>query len=340
MVRENVKWIVACLGVLISVVLVPLLLLVGPLNQPNNAADHLGAVLVFVGSLATAAVSFISIMVKGESDQRLTREHDDEEARLRLEAATQAGALFSSNSGLVQPASIASSLLSLTSLDRADFAVALLVDFWSDHDKKVSTEAAILVIDSALRSAQPQARLVAAELLCRNSGNLDPCQSLHWPSAIDGCWDASFSPKTKLLLIEALLNMTLSKPVTESALRSIAVRLYGIYRDDEDPCVRGCVAKLIKSLIEALDGLHYSNFMQGNQVVMISDLEGAARERADNPDDFLNRLANRRSKKLAEWAEPLSDKDLAQEDAPLAESVLNPIPIQGAAAPLAVLGRS
>jgi hypothetical protein len=74
MVRENVKWIVACLGVLISVVLVPLLLLVGPLNQPNNAADHLGAVLVFVGSLATAAVSFISIMVKGESDQRLTRD--------------------------------------------------------------------------------------------------------------------------------------------------------------------------------------------------------------------------------------------------------------------------
>jgi hypothetical protein len=84
--RENVKWIVGCLGVLIAVVLVPLLLLVGPLNQPNNAADHLGAVLIFVGSLVTAAVSFISITVKRESDQRLTREHDDEEARLRLEA--------------------------------------------------------------------------------------------------------------------------------------------------------------------------------------------------------------------------------------------------------------
>lgn len=70
---------------------------------------------------------------------------------------------------------------------------------------------------------------------------------------------------------------------------------------------------------------------------MISDLESASRETADNPDDFLNSLANRRSKKLAEWAKPLLDKDLAQEDAPLAESVLNPVPVQDDAASLAVL---
>ena len=342
MKRDKAKWIVSCLGILIAIVLVPIFLLVGPLSRPNNVAGHLGAVLLFAGSLLTAAVSFISIMVKRESDQRLsqestqaterlTREHEDEKARLRLEAAMQAGALFSSHPEPVQPASIASSLLALTSLDRADFAVALLVDFWSEAEKKVSTEAAILVIDSALRSAQPQARLVAAELLCRSSGTLDPCQSLHWPSVIDGCWDASFSPKTKLLLIEALLNMTLSRPVTESALRSIAVRLYGIYRDDKDPCVRGCVAKLINSLIKALDSLHYGNLMQGNQAVMISDLKNAARKTADNPDDFLNRLANHRSTKLAEWAKPLSARDHTQEDAPLAESVVNPVPVARAA---------
>lgn len=39
-----------------------------------------------------------------------------------------------------------------------------------------------LVVDAALRSGKPNAQLVAAEVLCRNSEHLDPCQSTHWPS--------------------------------------------------------------------------------------------------------------------------------------------------------------
>ena len=33
--------------------------------------------------------------------------------------------------------------------------------------------------------------------------DLDPCQSTHWPSYIDGCWNPRFGPKTRLLLIDA-----------------------------------------------------------------------------------------------------------------------------------------
>jgi hypothetical protein len=353
MTRENVSWALVCVGALVAVVLVPLLLLLGPLNRPGDVAGHLSVILTFVAALATAAVSFISITVKRESDRRqeqenaraarrlkkeskqaarrLKREHDDEEARLRLDAAMRAGALFSSESGLVQPASVASGLLALTNLDRADLAVALLVDFWPACDQKVSTEAAILVVDAALRAtSQPKAQLVAAELLCRNAKRLNSCQSLHWPSAIDGCWDCHFGPKTKLLLIDALTIMTLSKPVTEGALRSIAVRLYGIYQGDEDPCVKGCVAKLIDALILALGHLGYGNFMQGNKTVMLSSLKDAAAGKKDNPDDYLKRLADRRSRKLTEWARPLLDKDLTleDEDDALANCALNPVPVQ------------
>jgi hypothetical protein len=355
MTRENVSWALVCVGALVAVVLVPLLLLLGPLNPPGDVAGHLSAILTFVAALATATVSFISITVKRGSDRRqqqenaraaerlkreseqaarrLKREHDDEEARLRLDAAMRAGALFSAESGLVQPASVASGLLALTDLDRADLAVALLVDFWPVCDQKVSTEAAILVIDAALRATgQPKAQLVAAELLCRNAKRLDSRQSLHWPSIIDGCWDYRFGPKTKLLLIDALTIMTLSNLVTEGSLRSVAVRLYGIYRGDKDPCVKGCVAKLIDALIPALDHLGYGNFMQGNEMVMLSSLKDAAAGKKDNPDDYLKRLADRRSRKLTEWARPLLDKDLTSEgedeDDALASCVLNPIPVQ------------
>ena len=226
------------LAALVLVSAVPLWLLLGPLHSTTGGARQLGAVLVFVGVLVTATVSVIGYVVTRQSNRRLHQEYEqsnrrlrqedeDDERRLRLEAAMRAGALFSSSGPApVDPASIASSLLALTKLDHAELAVALLVDFWSvgplsgeaahetaliEHGpERVSTETAILVIDAALRTrTQPNARLVAAELLCRNATRLDPCESLHWPSVIDGSWESDFGPKTKLLLVEALINMTL-----------------------------------------------------------------------------------------------------------------------------------
>ena len=203
------------------------------------------------------------------------------------------------------------------------------MDFWSIDNEKILTEVAILIIDAALRSpTPPNAQLFAAEILCRNASRLDSCQSLHWPSSIDGCWDTKFGPRTKLLLIEALINMTLARPVTEGSLRSISVRLYGIYRDDKEDHVRGCIGKLIHALIPALERLDYSNFMQGTVTVMLDDLKSAADHEEDSPDDYLNRLANHRYTKLKTWAEQLSGKDL--EDAPLSGSALNPVPVGGA----------
>jgi len=191
-------------------------------------------------------------------------------------------------------------------------AVALLVDLWSNSDDKtarreqrVAHETAVLVIDAALRSTtEPNAQLVAAELLCRNAHRLNSCQSLHWPSVIDGAWDQRFGPKTKLLLLDALVLMTLAHPATEDALRSVAVRLYGVWRDDQDPRVRGCVGRLIGAVVPALKHLGYADFMQGNHKVMLTELEAAAASGTNNPDGFLDRMVDDRCKRLTSWAAP------------------------------------
>jgi hypothetical protein len=290
----------------------------------------------FISVLVTAAVSLIGLTITRQSNRRLSQEaeqaehrlkqeHSDEERRLRLDAAMRAGSLFSAQgSEPVDPASIASSLLALTKLDHAELAAALLVDFWSDGKEKVSTETAVLVIDAALRSrAQPNAQLVAAEILCRNATRLDSCQSLNWPSVIDGCWDYRFGPKTKFLLVEGLINMTLSKPVTENALRSVAVRLYGIWRNDPDERLRGCVGKLISALIEKLDGLGYEDFIQGNQKVMLDDLRKAADSKTENPDGFLDRLVEDRFEKLTEWAASCTSDNVKLEPGALATVAFN-----------------
>jgi hypothetical protein len=312
-------WAVSWLAGITVVSSVLLVVLLGPLKLITGGTGHITAVLAFVGVLVTAAATIIGLTVTRQSGRAAER-------RLKLDAAMRAGESFSGPTpGAVSAASTASSLLALTKLDNADLAVALLVDCWEPGvEGKISAEAAILVVDAALRSTQRNAQLVAAELLCRNAQYLDACQSLHWPSAIDGCWDSRFSPKTKLLLVDALTLMTLAKdPVTPAALRSIAVRLYGIFEGDPDANVKGCIATLIKALVPALRGLGYKNFMQGSKMVMLHDLEVAALTAKRNDDDYLARIVEKRADKLREWAEPCTGQDLELGPGALAIAAVN-----------------
>jgi hypothetical protein len=339
MESDDRKWALGWMGFVVLVAVGAWLLLLRPWHQAGGSTALLTAVVGFISVLVTAAVSLIGLTITRQSNRRLSREteqaelrlrqeHSDEERRLRLDAAMRAGALFSAKgSEPVDPASIASSLLALTKLDHAELAAALLVDFWSDGRERVSTETAVLVIDAALRSkAQPNAQLVAAEILCRNASRLNSCQSLNWPSVIDGSWDHEFGPKTKFLLVEALINMTLSQPVTENALRSIAVRLYGIWRNDLDGRLQGCIGRLISALMPRLEGLGYADFIQGNQKVMLDDLRTAADSATENPDGFLDRLVEDRFKKLTDWAALCTSHSLELQPGALATIAYNSMP--------------
>jgi hypothetical protein len=311
---QDKKWAFYSLGILVPAVGIALIVLWGALQDGSRGDSRIAAVLAFAGVLVTTSVALIGQawtrhaerrldQERLQAEQRLKQEHEDEQNRLKLDAAMRAGALLSpAASAPSDPAAIAAGLLALTALDRADLAVALLVDLWSDTASKVSTETAVLVIDAALRStSQPNAQLVGAELLCRNAKRLDPVQSLHWPSVIDGCWDTNFGPKTKLLIIDALLGMTLAQQENENALRSVAVRLYGAWEGDDDQRVKGCLGTLIASLLPKLESLGYTDFMGGNQKYMISQFQAAAKSATRNPDGFLDRLVSRRGEELSRW---------------------------------------
>lgn len=316
-------WAVVWLaGITVSAVTL-LAALLGPLHLAAGGTGHVAAVLAFVGVLVTAAASVIGLTVTRQSGRAA-------EGRLRLDAAMRAGESFSRPTPeTVSAATIASSLLALTKLDNADLAVALLVDFWSpDKERKISPETAILVVDAALRSGRHSAQLVAAELLCQNAECLDPCKSLQWPSFIDGCWNEEFSPKTKLLLVDALTRMTLAKkPSTPAALRSIAVRLYGIFHDDHDSNVRGCIAILICALLPALEGQEYKNFMQGSKIVRLSDLQSVKDSAKPNDDDYLAQMVKKRAEQLGRWADScvisIDQPELVEE---LASGTVDPVP--------------
>lgn len=305
MAKEDRKWLFGSAAALVAVVAaVAALFRVSGLVGGGSGDAGLGAVVTLAGVMITALVSMIGILVNRQAERRLAVHQAEERERLRLDAAMRAGSLFqASASGAADPAAVASGLLALTQLDRADLAVALLVDLWdSDEPDRVSTETAIQVLNAALSSSDPNAQLIAAELLCRNAPRLEACQSLHWPSAIDGRWRPEFGLRTKLLLVDALFRMTCTSEPNENALRFVVLRLFGIWSGDPSDRIKGCIGRLIESLIPALEGLGYSDFMQDPRPVTLGELKVAASSAMGNPDGLLERIVTDRSEKLALWS--------------------------------------
>jgi hypothetical protein len=314
------KWVAGTIGVVVISAVAPFALLaaLGILDTTDD--KQLAAVLALVGVAITACASLIATQVRRQSEQRLERQHGAEEARLRLDAAMRAGALFnSSGDAPAAPAAMASGLLALTELGRSDLAVALLVDLWdrkadASHSNgsdpaydTVSHETAILVLDAALKSTSPNAQLVAAELLCRNARGLDICQSLHWPSSVDGRWNPEFGVKTKVLIVDALTRMAYTGDPSLNALQSLAVRLYGISAGDPDAHVKGCIGMLLAALLPELERCDVRSLMQGPTEVTIADIKAAAAHAEANPDRVFYRIVKDRSRQLSEWAQEARD---------------------------------
>jgi hypothetical protein len=315
--KDDNRWLLTRVVVpgLVVVVLAAGLLL-SPLGR--GLSGQLPAVLTFIGVLVTSAVTVIGFSVQRQAQKRLAKEYIQTEKRLELDAAMKAGQLITptdaGSTDLANPAALASGLLALANLNQAELAVSLLVELWSDKvdndgetykndSNRVANEIAILVINRALCSDSPSAQLVAAELLCRNAEKLTGTQSLHWPAVLDGGWRPDFGNRTKLLLVEGLVNMTIcpKKPADEAALRAIAVRLYGISQDPETR-VKACTGKLIKALLPSLERCKSREFAQGNVMVDIDCLRHAAAHPTDNPDSYLSGLSDQLADKLREWA--------------------------------------
>jgi hypothetical protein len=277
--------------------------------------------LAFLVILVPASVTIVGYLFTQQANKR-------SEARLRLDAAMHAAESFGGSPDVEpNPASSAAGLLALTDLGRADLAVALLVDLWSDTPSThgpdggspsseiqsnakhaVSNETAVLVINEALRAVDtPAAQLVAAELLCRNSERLNPCQSLDWPASIDGVWIPDLPRKAKILVTEGLIYMNCHSAFNEQALRLLVMRLYAISANDPDQRVKGCLGLLIDSLLPALERLpkgKKEEFMAARGTISYDQVCAAARLASPNPDGYMERVVEELCDDLKKWSSP------------------------------------
>ncbi len=254
-----------------------------------------------------------------QSGKRLDQQQKQENDRLKLDAAIRAADLFTHTSAdaVANAARSASGLLALTRLGFADLAVALLVDLWSPKasvlpeaemkaqgSSSVSTETAIQVIDAALETCEAEAQVMAAGLLCRNADTLDICDSLHWPSSVNGRWIPQLPVTAKLLIVDALINMALASEHTHNALRELAVRLYSISIGDPEARVQGCIGTLMKAIIPAVRSLGYTDFMKdtGYEFITLKEMQEVAAKASHHPDGYFEMIVKDRSEKLEHWS--------------------------------------
>ena len=286
--------------------------------------------LALIAILVPASVTAAGLLFKQQADNRLSEEHQQsekrleqeqkqEEHRLKLDAAMRAADLFTpSGCAVSNAARCASGLLALARLGFADLAVAQLVDLWSPQPGPlpsaaaepkgscgVSTETAIQVINVALETCEPDAQLMAAELLCRNACRLDIRNSLHWPSSVNSAWIPGLPVTAKLLIVDALVHMALASEQTGNALRELAVRLYGVSAGDPEPRVQGCIGTLMEAVLPAVRNLGYTDFMKGPEYgfVTLEQMERAAAKATRHPDGYFEAIVEDRSEKLKMWSQ-------------------------------------
>lgn len=291
--------------------------------------------LAFLAVLVPASVTLIGYWIKREAEHRTSQEHDEaeerlaqereesekrlaqeraqEKERLRLDAAMRAAESVGPSGNAITSAA---GLLALARLGFADLAIALLVDLWRPSVQQtpagltpqaptdISTETAIQVINAALESREPDAQLMAAELLCGHAGKLDISNSLHWPSSVNSAWIPKLPVTAKLLIVDALVFMALASEQTENSLRELVVRLYGVFAGDPEPRVQGCMGALISAILPAVKKLGYKDFMKGpgHGFVTLKQMEEAAGKSSRHPDGYFEAIVEDRSRQLADWS--------------------------------------
>ena len=223
-----------------------------------NDTTVVAAVLGLLGVLATAAVTFVGLLLKRSFDshslrlqkaaeKRLTIEsvrnqalQKEAEDRLRMETAIRAVGLMSTSSGVESAQSQqAGALFALASLGQLEFALALLSQMWPAE--RIDSISAVWLINRAFMSKNTDVQETAAASLSSNATLIGVGGGWVWPTCLDTDWRLELSVEARETVLDALLNLILSRPVGEwnqEYLNHIFLLLYLIMASEKEPRIR------------------------------------------------------------------------------------------------------
>jgi hypothetical protein len=155
----------------------------------------------------------------------------------------------------------AGALFALERLEQLDFALALLAPLWSQRE--LSSEAAVWLIDRALRSNNPRLQNDAATILFDNAALLWTDTGIEFPQSVSGRWDSSLPIEARFNVLNALLEALLSVPPAKwqkEPLAGAIFILHTVRETETDDTIRA-------NAIVALDALLCTEYVKGTVVM-------------------------------------------------------------------------
>jgi hypothetical protein len=175
-------------------------------------AQVLAPVLALLGAAFGASLTLVGVMLKHSIDVRTFRLAQDTEQRMRLEASIRGIELLATDGKPAPPTQQAGALFALVQLDAIDLAIALLGEIWPRRE--ISTEAAVWVANSALRSDVPRLQIEAATIVSANADTLAR-EGLSFPDCAYLQWSTKMHVYARDGLLEALVRSLLAKKPDE-----------------------------------------------------------------------------------------------------------------------------
>ena len=239
--------------VAVFAILVVVLVAVGAFDKgtTENDVSVVAAMLTLLGGLIASAFTLVGVLLKHSIDRHSARLADETENRLRLETSIKAVELLTLDDGtLAPPARQAGALFVLGSepLVQLDLALALLTENW--RTGKVTSSAAVWVVDRALSGNDPNLQTMGAATL-RNHVDLLPSKSgreVDWPACVSMAWPPHITYHARVTLLEtiaALLSLRRPEQWGKGLLNSFILLLDLIRRSDQSPEVRGGATLLL-----------------------------------------------------------------------------------------------
>jgi hypothetical protein len=218
---------------------------------------HDSAILTFLGTYLTVSISFIGLVIKEASDNRIAEEHGREERRLAAESAMKAAALFSTSTG--QPsdsATAAGALLALSDLGQTELAISMLFDLWRDN--RVAPSTAALLIQRALSHSSSDVQRDASVALSANVLKVvevwpGGSASYAWPNCVDLRWLPHLDYAARNYLLIAWVQLWLFADGFTPAYREqqMVAGLFAIWQRELDPELRSFAAHIIRKAFDA-----------------------------------------------------------------------------------------
>lgn len=193
------------------------------LRDIDASAKVVSAAIILVGSLAASLMTLLGLMMKDAIDHRtlqfkeLTEAQRVQEAkaaeeRLRMDTCIKAvelmGPIDHQDSFTLRRAG---ALMALTALGQTEFALGLLNEVW--RRESVPAPTAVLLIDKALQSSDPNLQNGGAAVLRKNAHRLlsEDKNDFDWPTVqIHG-----LSLEAASWMLEALIKCLLTQPIKE-----------------------------------------------------------------------------------------------------------------------------